>query len=506
MGSGVEAEFKVRIDVAAYRQLARIEALDGFVLTAKGEKRQTTTYFDTPDYALRRNGVTLRLRRCGRSGEQTTKIGGNFSLGLAMRPEHSVPHLGRVPVLAKFPDEAVRQRLEELIAGRPLLPLFSMRILRKAWIARSPNGSVVEMVLDRGTVTAGERKGDIVEVEFELVEGDRRAVFDLAKVALKGQAFSLSTRTKSDVGYDLIDERPSDDDRPRFAEPVRLDKDMAVEEALQLVLRSCAAQISGNVVAVRASRDPEGAHQLRVGLRRFRSALTAFSRVIAAEQVVRLKDDARWLAAAVGSVRDLDVLIDELIAPLQPAADLGALLVVLEKRRSAAHARLAAVMADPRTGDFLIDLIAFVEGRGWLSTSDIGQSVTLAAPIDDFAEHAVDRLRKKVARLGHDPAGLTPETRHELRKKYKLLRYAFDFFETVLDKADKRKLLPRVKTAQEVLGVLNDINMAHVMLDGLAVDGARSPALDRGIGFCLGWHAARADAIWKRKADDLLLG
>lgn len=505
MASGIEAELKVRIDLAGARRLARLEALDGFDVVAKGEKRLTTTYFDTPDYALRKREATLRLRRSGRLGEQTAKIGGTLSLGLAARPEFTVPHLGRTPVIDKFEEEDVRAALEGMIAGRPLVPLFSMRMTRRRWVVTTRGGDVVEVSLDRGRVIAGERTAQILEAEFELVSGNRRALFDIAKAALRGINFSFSTGTKAGLGYDLLDGRSAADAAPVYAVDAVFDDDMPLEAAMQAVLRSCAAQIAGNVAAVRVCRDAEGPHQLRVGLRRLRSALSVFSRVIAPEAVARLREEARRIGGEVAVVRDLDVLIDELVAPLAAHADLSGLLAILEKRRTAGHAHLAAVMADPRTGDFLIDLIAFVEGRGWLSSSDIGQSASLAAPVDAFAVKALGRARTKVARLGRNPDGLSPEDRHELRKKYKLLRYAYDFFSPVLDKGYRRKLLPRVKTAQDVLGVLNDIHMAHVMLDDLAGEGAGAAGVQKAIGFCLGWHAARADAIWKRQADDVSL-
>lgn len=505
MAGGIEAELKVRIDALAARRLAHVEALEGFALVPRGEKRLTTTYFDTPDLALRRKGATLRLRRSGREGEQTVKIGGSLSLGLAERPEFTVPHLGRTPAIDKFGDEEVRARLEAAIAGRPLVPLFAMRMSRQGWRATSRTGDVVDFSLDRGWVSAGERKAPILEAEFELVSGDRRVLFDLAKVALRGLCFSPSPGAKSDIGYDLVDGKPAAEVAPQVAVDADFPGDMPLEAAMQRVLRSCVVQIAGNVAAIRASRDPEGPHQLRVGLRRLRSAFAVFGAAIAPETVTRLRGEARRLGAEVAMVRDLDVLIDELVAPLQVHADVSGLVRLLEKRRAAAHVHLAAVLADPAVGDFLIDLIAFVEGRGWLSSCDIGQSAALVMPVGDFADRAVGRVRRKVARLGRDPDSLSPEQRHELRKRYKLLRYAYDFLSPVLDKSYRRKLLPRVKAAQDVLGVLNDIHMAHLTLDGLKPAGNEAAAVQRAIGFCLGWHAARAAAIWESKSDLLSL-
>ena len=503
MADGVEAELKVAVDAAGASRLARLSALPGLSVAAKGDKRLVSTYFDTPDLSLRARGISLRLRRSGRSGEQTVKFSGSFSLGLAERPEFNVPYAGRVPDLARLPDEAAAE-LAKLVDGRPLVPLFSMRVTRRRWEIATPGGDRVEMALDRGTATAGSRRADIREVEFELLSGDRRALFEVARPALAGVAFHFSTEAKSDLGYALL-EGEIGAALPTTAIDAKLDDDMSVEMALQLVLRSCASQISANVAALRVGDDPEGAHQLRVGLRRLRTALKIFAPVIAPGAAEPLAAEAQRLATDVAATRDMDVLIDELVTPLDGGDDMAALIALLEKRRKAARTHLASVLADRATGDFLIDLLAFTEARGWLSTDDVGQSVDLAAPVTPFAERLVARLRRKVEKLGRDPEALSPDERHELRKRFKRLRYAYDFFEPLMPKAVRRKLLPRVKAAQNVLGVLNDIHMAHLLLDDLHAVGPKAGAVERAIGYCLGWHSARAKAIWERRSDDLSL-
>ena len=503
MADAIEAELKVAVDGTGASRLARLSTLPGLNVTAKGDKRLVSTYFDTPDLALRAKGISLRLRRTGRSGEQTVKFSGSFSLGLAERPEFNVPYAGRVPDLSRLPDEAAVE-LTKLVDGRPLVPLFSMRVMRRRWEIATPGGDRVEMALDRGSVTAGSRRSDIREVEFELLSGDRRALFEVARPALAGIAFHFSTKAKSDLGYALL-EGEIGAVEPTTAVDADLDDDMSVEMALQLVLRSCAAQISANVAALRVGDDPEGAHQLRVGMRRLRTALKIFASVMAPGAADPLAGEAQRLSAEVAATRDMDVLIDELVTPLDGGDNMAALIALLEKRRKAARARLAAVLADRETGDFLIDLLAFTEARGWLSTDDIGQSLGLAAPVTPFAEHLIARLRRKVEKLGRDPEALSPEERHELRKRFKRLRYTYDFFEPLLPKSVRRKLLPRVKAAQDVLGVLNDIHMAHVMLDDVHPVGPKAGAVERAIGYCLGWHSARAKAIWERRSNDLSL-
>lgn len=504
MAATVEAELKVGLGVAGVRNLARLSAIAGMTVAARGDKHLVSTYFDTPDLVLRARGISLRLRRSGRTGEQTAKFSGSFALGLAERPEFNAAFAGRVPDLSRFP-EAVAAELARLVDGRPLVPLFAMRVTRRRWDVTTAAGDRVELALDRGHVSAGSRRADIREAEFELVEGDRRALFDVARLALDGIAFHFSAAAKSDLGYALLDGEIGPP-RPVQAVDADLDGDMSVEQAFQLILRSCASQISANVAAIRADRDVEGPHQLRVGLRRLRTALKIFAPVLAPGSADELAAEAQWLGAEVAVLRDVDVLIDELVAPLNESGEVAALIGLLEKRRAAARQRLDAAMADRRVGRFLIDLLAFTEGRGWLSPTDVGQSSLLAAPIDGFAEATIARLRRKVVKLGRDPEALTADERHDLRKRFKRLRYAYDFFEPLIAKPVRRKLLPRVKAAQDVLGVLNDIHMAHVMLDGVKGVGQLAGEVERAKGYCLGWHAARARAIWERRADDLTLG
>ena len=54
------------------------------------------------------------------------------------------------------------------------------------------------------------------------------------------------------------------------------------------------------------------------------------------------------------------------------------------------------------------------------------------------------------------------------------------------------------QTVAVMLGVLNDIHMAHLLLDDLHSVGPKAGAVERAIGYCLGWHSARAKAIrWR---------
>ena len=88
----------------------------------------------------------------------------------------------------------------------------------------------------------------------------------------------------------------------------------------------------------RLGADPEELHQHRVAVRRLRALLRAARPMIDREWADDLRDELRWLGAALGEVRDLDVLLEHLedeAAELEPddAQAFAPVLAVLANRR-----------------------------------------------------------------------------------------------------------------------------------------------------------------------------
>src|SRR5207344_2569259 len=99
------------------------------------------------------------------------------------------------------------------------------------------------------------------------------------------------------------------------ARRVHLRRRMTVEEAFRATVLECLAQVGGNAPAIRA-RDPDGVHQIRVGLRRLQMALKSFGDYAQAPELKALGKRGRALADAFGPARDLDVFAAELLAPV----------------------------------------------------------------------------------------------------------------------------------------------------------------------------------------------
>ncbi|XIA64527.1 CHAD domain-containing protein [Bradyrhizobium sp. TZ2] len=69
---------------------------------------------------------------------------------------------------------------------------------------------------------------------------------------------------------------------------------MSVIEGFRAIARSTLRHFSGNADAVR-NLHPEGVHQMRVGLRRLRAAISLFSKALPGAKTEGIKTELRWL-------------------------------------------------------------------------------------------------------------------------------------------------------------------------------------------------------------------
>ena len=116
-------------------------------------------------------------------------------------------------------------------------------------------------------------------------------------------------------------------------------------EAIAATLNNRGQQVLDNVAGARLRRDPESLHQLRVGLRRLRTALSLYRDAIPSSRRKALNGKLRELVHEVGSARDWDVLIAELHRTSSSGRNPGN----FEQLHTAAHLRRAESYRQVRT-------------------------------------------------------------------------------------------------------------------------------------------------------------
>lgn len=492
-----EVELKLLLDEAgerAARRRLRELAPEGARLRSV---RLTSVYLDTPDRALSRLGAAVRLRKEGRRWTQTVKHGRRMQSGLSSPVEDEAPAPGGRFSLDRVAEADARAALEAALAGRAPAPVFETRI-RRTLLTLERDGAEIEIALDVGEIAAADRREPLRELELELKRGAPAALYRLtAEVAPPG-ALRFSRRSKAERGYAVAAGEAAVTDPPPVVKSgaLALSPELTAEQAAATALRACLDQIAANAFAAQADDRPEGPHQLRVGLRRLRTAATLFREALGGPPLEALRAEARELAAVAGAARDLDVLLEERLRPLAAAIpDVAALEAALREAQGARRAVLQGRLREARTRDFVLELGAFVEGRGWLRPEDFQQSAALAQPAAEAAAAALDERWRRAAKLGERLGEIDDEGRHELRKRLKALRYAVEFFEALWPRKRVRRFLKRLKALQEDFGALQDAATARALLLDADAPGAGDPAAARAAGYLLGRAEAEALAL-----------
>lgn len=225
------------------------------------------------------------------------------------------------------------------------------------------------------------------------------------------------------------------------------------ETAFRRIAAGCAAAFADHLAQVMASDDPEGPHKARVALRRFRSALTGFAPVIDPAARREMAGQARELFRALGRLRDADVL---LAGCLDPTAVAG-LAADADRIRSEVRAEMVSMQAADYAGALTLRL----ESKDWLRQDKRGKRWHRRG-LPRLARRALDRAWEACLAHGTSLADLAPETRHELRKELKTLRYLSEYFAPFWPGPKQDRFLAHLRALQESLGTLNDQTLAPV--------------------------------------------
>jgi CHAD domain-containing protein len=375
---------------------------------------------------------------------------------------------------------------------------------------------VVEVVFDEGRLLAAGSSQRIREMEFALLSGSASAMLALAERWRKRFGLILDPRSKSARGDRLADgsqfpavRKASLPDYPRRSDAAA---------AWRAVLDECLAQISLNAIGI-AAGDPklidDHVHQLRVGIRRLRSALRSFGGWVAPPPKP-LVDELRTLFATLGASRDSTVLDSGVVLEL---ARVGAPTLMTLPKVSAPDP--AEAVRSNATQRLLLAWIAWRETlqEGSRSNADVepervddaastdpaeaveqtalevaepaeGPLVqTSDAPLDTEAFHRLieRRLRQWHRRIANKAKmfdELDEEALHELRKRIKRQRYTVEFFAPVMKRRSVARYLGTLAVIQDRMGGLNDLFVARARFQELI-------ASDPAAWFALGWLAAR---------------
>ena len=480
----VEIELKLLVDPDRLKDFEDAPAIAANARGKGSRKQLKSVYYDTPERTLWRNGLTLRVRKSGARFLQTVKAESGDDPLRRGEWEASVPSFAPDLALA-MPFIAPKLRAD--LEAERLEAIFTSEIRRHTRMIDLPSGTV-EVAFDQGVLKAGNRALPVNEIELELKDGSRLAIYELALRLAEHGPVQPSIRSKSARGFDLAEDVPPAARKPR---KLRLDPQISLDDAFAAILRACLWHLLESIPTAMDGRDPEGIHQVRVALRRIRSALDLMRSVGSLSKLESLRSEARWLAQNLSAARDWDIFQTKTlptVAKFCPTiGGFDTLRELAGQRQSSAYGTARAVLADRRCANFVLLLGGWIEARGWRGDVAAEGLAQLADPTINFAARMLSGQHAKVLKRGRRFKSLAADERHRVRLAVKKLRYIADFLLPLYgDRKPVRRYSDRLTELQKDLGSYNDMATTASLLAGLAAEASDSASAAAAI---TGWQA-----------------
>lgn len=429
------------------------------------DRRLTRTFYDSFDWRLYQAGVALEVVKSDKDRRLVWR-------DLAGGERRGVHLANGEPVFARdLPDDQLREWLAPLLNVRALLPQVQvdsrvqtlrvlnsddktvLRLMRENATYRDPKGGAagslggrLRLAPVRGYAKAFQRVRDILSQDLGLAP---------APGDLMVEALTSIGRVPGDYSSKL-----------KFS----LDPDARSDGVARHILLHLLATLEANVAGARADLDPEFLHDLRVAVRRSRSALSQIRGVLPEDQVERFKSHFGWIGQITGPTRDMDVYLlafddyrDSL--PERFRQDLDPLHRFLEGHQKSEQQVLAKKLGSPHFRKILKEWRVILESPPQEQTS----APNAARPIRELANERISKAYKRVVNQG---LAIGPESSaeqmHELRKNCKKLRYLLEFFDSLYPRRRIRAMIAALKALLDNLGDYQDLEVQADKLRELA--------------------------------------
>lgn len=253
-------------------------------------------------------------------------------------------------------------------------------------------------------------------------------------------------------------------------------------EAIRQVLREQLDVMLANEDGSRIGDDIEHVHDMRVAVRRMRTAFRLFGDYYRRGSIKRFQKDLRDIGRALGVVRDLDVFNREAARylrqqPKRRRHDLDPLLARWRGQRDTARLALIAYLDGEPYHAFVQGFGEFVRspGAGVKPVSDAEPERFL---VRDVLSSTVWQRYETVRAYGRVLDRAPMATLHAWRIDCKYLRYTLEYFQSLLG-PDASWLIGEVIALQDHLGDIQDAEVAQGILgDFMAQHGAQQNGPD----------------------------
>lgn len=466
----MQIELRFRISPESISALRRHPMLRQFASSTSRVGKRSSTYFDTADFSLRKQGLALHIMRVGRQYMQILEaLDGDETASFSRDWELEIPGTKLdLQVLEKWLAHEARFRRQRFKKSHlpDIVPIFTHDINRILWELEFDDQCVAGLTLDHGDVKSGAAQQYVSELTLTHQAGPHDRFYDFALALQHDLQLHPICRSSVRCGYALRDLSSS----PIVtAKPLVLDDEADAVQGLQAIVANCLIQIQGNAAGVVYSEDADSVHQMRVGLRRLRSVLEIFESLIPCP--IEIQTELAWLAAELGDARDWEVLdtvtLPALLACWPAISGVTALQTQVRQEAIRKHRNAALAVDSTRSARLWVLLQRWLSNLRWTPEDQSAEAIAASMPLRHFAAQHMKRFHKKALKHCEAVQIAMPESRHRVRIASKKLRYTTEFFASYYPDKSVNRFIGRLSKLQDALGASNDTAVAGRLLISL---------------------------------------
>ncbi len=211
--------------------------------------------------------------------------------------------------------------------------------------------------------------------------------------------------------------------------------------------------------------DPEGVHQIRVSLRKMRTALFVFKPVLNTQYSRRLAKDIRKFSKILDDARDLDVYLLNNFSEVKQQSTLHTAAII---KRDNAYQKSRKLFKSKVFNQCLYEFKNWLKHTKWKKQLSKCDRKAAMLPIRPFAILTLDQLRNDIIANANQIESLQDIQLHRLRILCKKLRYTTEFFSSVDNKPTK-VFIEQLKHIQDSLGDIHDCFVVKQLHQKLAL-------------------------------------
>ncbi|HUB40999.1 MAG TPA: CHAD domain-containing protein [Streptosporangiaceae bacterium] len=420
------------------------------------------SWLDTFDWRLYRAGLTLEQAACrGRTELLLTGRDGDL-LASEVLPAGRQP---RWPgLVSELPAGPLRELVEPVAGVRALCSVLSAGSKVTQLQALNDDAkTVARLDIDRMSVTFPARASAPARLTLIPVRGYTGVTDRIGEAITRAPGIRTARGSALETALAAAGLRAGDQSGKATA--VQLTPWMPAAVALATILTAQLDALEANVPGTIKDIDTEFLHDLRIAVRRTRSAIKLCGRALPDGLTREFRAEFRWLGDLTTPTRDLDVYLLEygrMTAGLVGAspADLCPFHDYLVRSRATQYRRLAAGLRSARFGRLTTT---------WRTALQSVRPARKRPVVAELAASRIGAVQRKALQAGQlISASSPPESLHDLRKRCKELRYLIEMFGSLHDPAQRWQAVRELKALQDCLGAFQDAEVQRTEIRAFA--------------------------------------